>query len=97
MLARFSIRIDDLDSQIMKTVVSLMRSPWAKALLFVGALALVPPLAGCGNSNPNEREFLNSAPPGKPPENPNESVSERRARTQSKLPDKMTPKSASKR
>jgi hypothetical protein len=38
-------------------------------------------LASCGSSNPNEAEFLNSAPPGKPPENPNETVSQRRSRT----------------
>jgi hypothetical protein len=37
--------------------------------------------AGCGSGNPNETEFLNSAPPGKPPENPDETVSQRRQRT----------------
>ena len=50
--------------------------------LVVGALAVVRPLPGCGSSNPNEREFLESAPPGKPPENPDEKVSQRRSRTQ---------------
>jgi hypothetical protein len=69
--------------------MSMLRSPWVKALLFVGALAFAPPLTGCGSSNPNEREFLNSAPPGKPPDNPNETVSERRSRTQSKVPSKL--------
>ena len=38
-------------------------------------------LSGCGNSNPNEREFLQNAPPGQPSEFPGESVAERKART----------------
>jgi hypothetical protein len=49
----------------------------AGLLLAAGGLGL----AGCGNSNPNEREFLQNAPPGKPSEFPNESVAERKART----------------
>jgi hypothetical protein len=38
-------------------------------------------VSGCGGSNPNEREFLQTAPPGKPSEIPNESVADRKART----------------
>jgi hypothetical protein len=64
----------------MRRLTFLVVSP-----LFVG-LVIGAPLAitGCGSSNTNEQEFLNSAPPGKPPENPNESFSERRSRTQAK-------------
>jgi hypothetical protein len=38
-------------------------------------------VAGCGSSNPNETEFLNSAPPGKPSEFPNETFAQRKERT----------------
>jgi hypothetical protein len=46
-------------------------------------------VAGCGSGNPNETEFLNSAPPGTPPENPDETVSQRRERTRSKTKKEM--------
>ena len=62
-----------------------MSTPKYRLLFCVCLMALSCGLtllvAGCGSGNPNETEFLNSAPPGKPPENPNETVSQRRART----------------
>jgi hypothetical protein len=60
----------------------------AVLLLSAGGLGL----AGCGGSNPNEREFLQNAPPGKPSEFPNESVAERKARTRGET--KPAPKGA---
>jgi hypothetical protein len=46
-------------------------------MLAAGGLAL----AGCGG-NPNEREYLQTAPPGKPPDDPeDQKVSHRRERT----------------
>ncbi len=39
-------------------------------------------LAGCGSGNPNETEFLRTAPPGKPPDDPeDQKVAHRRERT----------------
>ena len=61
--------------------MSSLRSTRARALLLVGGLILPWGGSGCGFGNPNEREFLQSAPPGQPSENPNESYSDRRART----------------
>jgi hypothetical protein len=57
--------------------MKLINNVLAGLLLAAGGLGL----AGCGNSNPNEREFLQNAPPGKPSEFPNESVAQRKART----------------
>ena len=53
-------------------------------LLLVMALGmnLALAVAGCGG-NANEREFLDSAPPGEPSPFPNESVAQRKARTRS--------------
>ncbi|MGP0067412.1 MAG: hypothetical protein ACLQGP_27930 [Isosphaeraceae bacterium] len=61
--------------------MSILKSPRAKILLLLASLILPSNLVGCGSGNTNEKEFLSSAPPGKPPENPDETVSERRART----------------
>jgi hypothetical protein len=49
------------------------------------------PLAGCGESN--DKEFLNSAPPGSPPENPGEGYAARRERVNAKTEGE-TPKPA---
>jgi len=46
------------------------------------SMSLALGLPGCGG-NANEREFLNSAPPGEPSPFPNESVAQRKARTRS--------------
>jgi hypothetical protein len=51
-------------------------------LAIVLGINLAPGLPGCGG-NPNEREFLNSAPPGEPSPFPNESVAQRKSRTKS--------------
>ncbi|HKI19167.1 MAG TPA: hypothetical protein VKA15_14870 [Isosphaeraceae bacterium] len=51
----------------------------SKLLLLAWAMSLSIALAGCGASNPNEREFLNTAPPGEQAKD--EQVSDRRART----------------
>lgn len=61
--------------------MSISRSPRARALLLVTGLILPWGAEGCNSGNPNEQEFLRSAPPGKPPENPDESYAERRSRT----------------
>jgi hypothetical protein len=50
----------------------------ASLLVAAGGLAL----AGCGSGNPNEREYLQTAPPGKPPDDPeDQKVAHRRERT----------------
>jgi hypothetical protein len=54
----------------------------AKALLCMATLGL-PLVAGC-SGNPNEDEFLKTAPPGLKSEFPNESYAERRERTRTK-------------
>jgi hypothetical protein len=46
-------------------------------------------VAGCGSGNPNEKEFLDSAPPGKPSEFPDETVAQRKERTRSKTKKEM--------
>lgn len=61
--------------------MSISRSSRAKTLVVLGSLILAGNVAGCNSSNPNEQEFLRSAPPGKPTENPDESYSQRRSRT----------------
>jgi hypothetical protein len=61
--------------------MSILRSHWARAHLLVGTMVLAASLAGCEPGNPNEAEYLEHTPPGKPPENPDETASERRART----------------
>jgi hypothetical protein len=54
----------------------------AGRLLLAWSLGLMLGLTGCGSGNPNEREFLSSAPPGQPPDDPNDQkVSYRRERT----------------
>jgi hypothetical protein len=58
------------------------RSRLAGLLFLVCVLGLPLGLSGCGNSNPNEREFLATAPPGKPPDDPeDQKVAHRRERT----------------
>ncbi len=55
----------------------VMRSGLAGLLLVAGVLGLT----GCGG-NPNEREFLDKAPPGKPSDDPEDkNVAHRRGRT----------------
>jgi len=66
--------------------MSVLKSRWLGGYLIFLSCALPMAAGGCGSSNPNEKEFLESAPPGKPSEFPNESFSERRQRTKSKLP-----------
>ena len=50
-----------------------------RAVVFAGLLGLALIGMGCG-ADSNEKEFLESAPPGKPSEFPDEKVSERRQR-----------------
>jgi hypothetical protein len=55
-----------------------MKCGLAALLVAAGGLGLT----GCGGSNPNEREYLQSAPPGKPPDDPDDQkVAHRRERT----------------
>jgi hypothetical protein len=46
------------------------------------ALCLAIVISGCDSRGQNEREFLNTAPPGTPPEDPNESYASKRGRLQ---------------
>lgn len=50
-----------------------------RAVVLAGLLGLAMIGVGCG-ADDNEREFLQSAPPGKPSEFPDEKVSQRRER-----------------
>ncbi len=59
----------------------MMQNPSRRQLISGFTLAALAGLFGCEPANQNEKEFLSTAPPGKPPENPDEKVSERRART----------------
>jgi hypothetical protein len=59
--------------------MSIKRSHCAKTLVLAGGMMLTL-VVGC-STNPNEDEFLKSAPPGAPSEFPNESVAQRKART----------------
>ncbi len=59
--------------------MKIAKSDLAKLFLFVHALSLPIALAGCGASNPNEAEFLRTAPPGEKAKE--EKYSDRRART----------------
>jgi len=57
----------------------IMRSHYVKTFL-LGASMMLTLVVGC-SGNPNEDEFLKSAPPGAPSEFPNETVAQRKART----------------
>jgi hypothetical protein len=59
--------------------MNLRKSLMSGWLLFVLPLGLPISMAGCGASNPNEAEFLRSAPPGEQAKE--EKYSDRRART----------------
>ncbi len=61
--------------------VKAMPRPSRRELLSTLTLLGLAGILGCEPANQNEKEFLATAPPGKPPENPDEKVSERRART----------------
>jgi hypothetical protein len=57
----------------------------AVLFLLVWNLGLTLGLPGCGSGNPNEKEYLATAPPGKPPDDPDDSkVAHRRERTRAK-------------
>ncbi len=59
----------------------------AGLILLVFSLGFALGLPGCGSGNPNEREFLATAPPGKPSDDPEDSkVSHRRERTRNVAP-----------
>jgi hypothetical protein len=60
--------------------MSILRSRPATSLLILGGLIQAASAPGCGG-NSNEKEFLNTAPPGKQTGDPNESYSQRRERT----------------
>ena len=60
--------------------MSIFGSYRARALLILGGLLQAANASGCGG-NTNEREFLNSAPPGEQTGDPNESYAQRRERT----------------
>ena len=72
--------------------MSILRSRQVIALSILGGLILAASASGCGG-NTNEKEFLNSAPPGKQTGDPNESYSQRRERTKnaSKKSDAVNP------
>jgi hypothetical protein len=51
-------------------------------LLLIGGLGVTIGVAGCGSGNPNEREYMATAPPGQPPDDPDDQkVAHRRERT----------------
>ena len=52
---------------------------YRRAVIFASLMSLALVGAGCGVDS-NEKEFLQSAPPGTPSEFPDEKVSERRQR-----------------
>ena len=60
--------------------MSILRSQRARAVPLLGGMILAAVASGCGG-NSNEKEFLDSAPPGVQTGDPNESYSQRRERT----------------
>jgi len=75
--------MDKFDCKIRGTLMSTTKSGLLGIYLLTLSLGLTLCVPGCGSGNPNEREFLNNAPPGTPSEFPNESVAQRKARTRS--------------
>jgi hypothetical protein len=59
--------------------MSITRSHSTKSFILAGSMMLTL-VVGC-SGNPNEDEFLRTAPKGVPSEFPNESVAQRKART----------------
>jgi hypothetical protein len=69
--------VPGLEVKYQRCIMKAMKCGLAGLLLAAGGLGLT----GCGG-NPNEKEYAEHAPPGKPFEDPNDSkVSYRRART----------------
>ena len=60
----------------------MSESRGAGLLPLIFSLGLVLSLSGCGSGNPNESEYAQHAPPGKPSDDPeDQKVSHRRERT----------------